>query len=71
VAHIFNPSRDPGGRGKWISQFEVSLVYIVLDPAVLHKETLSPNKKDSLVGKLTYEREDLSSVSRAHLKSLM
>jgi hypothetical protein len=27
VAHAFNPSR--GGRGRWISEFEASLVYKV------------------------------------------
>jgi hypothetical protein len=29
VAHAFNPSTREGGRGRWISEFEASLVYRV------------------------------------------
>ena len=27
VAHAFNPSTREGGRGRWISEFEASLIY--------------------------------------------
>jgi hypothetical protein len=33
VAHAFNPSQHSGGRGKWISEFEASLVYRVTNAA--------------------------------------
>jgi hypothetical protein len=29
MAHAFNPSQHSGGRGRWISEFQVSLVYRV------------------------------------------
>jgi hypothetical protein len=29
VAHAFNPSTFPSGRGRWISEFKASLVYKV------------------------------------------
>jgi transcription initiation factor TFIID subunit TAF12 len=47
VAHAFNPFKHLGGRGRWISEFEASLVYRVSSRTAmgLHRETLSRKTK--------------------------
>jgi hypothetical protein len=51
VAHTFNPSTW-GGRGRWISEFEASLVYKVSSRKAkgLHRETLSQRGRKDKAG---------------------
>jgi hypothetical protein len=43
-----------GGRGRWISEFEASLVYRVQEQPGLHRETLSQEKKKEKRKKRNY-----------------
>jgi hypothetical protein len=47
VAHAFNPSTSPRGRGRWISEFEASLVYRVSSRTAraTQRNPVSKNKK--------------------------
>lgn len=50
VAHAFSPS---GGRGGWISEINVSLVYIVSRPAVIKgRLSLKQNKTKQKLTKM-------------------